>query len=100
VLQVVSNVIDQGMSIQQAVGAPRFWLQVPANTRGTIAWNPTYPAASIEYVRALGQNINLIPAPSPTALGSTQSLAVDPVTYALSAASDPRTRDGSAVVLP
>jgi gamma-glutamyltranspeptidase / glutathione hydrolase len=100
VLQVVSNVIDQGMSIQQAVGAPRFWLQNPANVRGTIAWNPTYPAASIEYVRALGQNINLIPAPNPTALGSAQSLAVDPITYALSAASDPRARDGSAVVLP
>ena len=100
VLQVVSNVIDQGMPIQQAVAAPRFWLQTPANSRGQIAWNATYPVESIEYVRSLGQNINRLAATGPTALGSAQSLAVDPVTYKLSAASDPRAPDGDAIVLP
>jgi gamma-glutamyltranspeptidase/glutathione hydrolase len=96
VLQVVSNVIDQGMPIQQAVDAPRFWLNGPA---AGIGWNAGFPAESIAYLRALGQPITREPS-GPPALGSAESLQVDPVTYKLSAASDPRAPDGSAIVLP
>lgn len=96
VLQVVSNVIDQGMPIKQAVDAPRVWLNGPTSA---IGWNAGLPAASVAYLRALGQP--LAPAPGgPRALGSAESVGVDPETYALSAASDPRAPDGSGIVLP
>jgi gamma-glutamyltranspeptidase/glutathione hydrolase len=96
VLQVVSNLVDQGMTLQQAVSAPRFWIQGP---QLQIGWNAELPPLSLSYLRTLGQR--LAPAPGgPRALGSAESLAVDPATYALSAASDPRAPDGSAIVLP
>jgi gamma-glutamyltranspeptidase/glutathione hydrolase len=97
VLQVVSNVIDHEMPIQQAVDAPRFWLNGP---EAGIAWNAGFPAETIDSLRALGQRFTRLPAPRPTALGSAQSIAVDPVTFDLSAASDKRSPDGAAIVLP
>jgi gamma-glutamyltranspeptidase/glutathione hydrolase len=96
VLQVVSNLLDQGMTLQQAVAAPRFWIQGP---QLGIGWNSAFPPASIAYLRSLGQR--LAPTPGgPRALGSAESLAVDPETFALSAVSDPRAPDGSAILLP
>ncbi|MFL6013793.1 MAG: gamma-glutamyltransferase [Gaiellaceae bacterium] len=94
VLQVVSNVIDQRMSISDAVNAPRFWLNGPA---AGIGWNPEFPADSIAYLRALGQRLG---APGGATFAATQSLAVDPLTFKLYGASDRRSRDGSAIVLP
>ena len=93
-LQVVSNVIDQRMSISDAVNAPRFWLNGPA---AGIGWNPEFPADSIAYLRALGQRLG---APGGATFAATQSLAVDPLTFKLYGASDRRSRDGSAIVLP
>jgi gamma-glutamyltranspeptidase/glutathione hydrolase len=53
VFQVVSNLLDHGMAIQQAVNAPRFWFNsMQINT--TIAWNPGFPPESIAYLRGLG----------------------------------------------
>lgn len=97
VLQVVTNLVDQGRSIQDAVAAPRIWLNSP---QGGIAWNASFPPDTIACLRALGDPLNRDPAPSPRATGSAESLAVDPTTYALSAANDPRAPDGKAVVLP
>jgi gamma-glutamyltranspeptidase/glutathione hydrolase len=94
VLQVVSNVIDQGMPIEQAVDAPRFWLNGPAAGIGV---NAGFPDASIAYLRALGQPIGL---PGGATFGATQSLGVDPVTFKLYGASDKRSRNGSAILLP
>jgi gamma-glutamyltranspeptidase/glutathione hydrolase len=96
VLQVVSNVIDHGMPIQQAVDAPRIWLNGPA---AGVGWNAGFAPESIAYLRALGQPITREPS-GPPALGSAESLAVDPASYKLYAASDPRAPDGSAIVLP
>jgi gamma-glutamyltranspeptidase/glutathione hydrolase len=95
VLQVVSNVIDHGMSIEEAVNAPRFWLNGPA---AGIGWNPEFPAASIAYLRGLGQPLGA--QPGGATFAATQSLGVDPVTFKLLGAPDPRSRDGSAIVLP
>jgi gamma-glutamyltranspeptidase/glutathione hydrolase len=95
VLQVVANVIDHGMSIDEAVNAPRFWLNGPA---AGIGWNPEFPAAGIAYLRGLGQPLGA--QPGGATFAATQSLGVDPVTFALLGASDRRSRDGSAIVLP
>jgi gamma-glutamyltranspeptidase / glutathione hydrolase len=98
VFQVVSNVLDQGMPIQQAVNAPRFWFDsTQINT--TIAWNPGFPPESIAYLRGLRQPLAPLPAPG-RRFGVAQSLQVDPVTFKLSGASDQRSPDGSAIVLP
>jgi gamma-glutamyltranspeptidase/glutathione hydrolase len=95
VLQVVANVIDHGMSIDDAVDAPRFWLNGPA---AGIGWNPEFPAASIAYLRGLGQPLGA--QPGGATFAATQSLGVDPVTFELLGVSDRRSRDGSAIVLP
>jgi gamma-glutamyltranspeptidase/glutathione hydrolase len=98
VFQVVSNVIDHGMPIQQAVDAPRFWFN--SNQINTaVAWNPGFPPESVAYLRGLGQPLTPAPAVG-RAFGSAQSLQVDPATFKLSGASDQRSLDGSAVVLP
>jgi len=94
VLQVVSNVIDQGMPIEQAVDAPRFWLMGPDLGIGR---NPGFRDESIAYLIALGHKIGL---PGGTTVFATQSLGVDPVTFKLYGAEDTRSRDGSAIVLP
>jgi gamma-glutamyltranspeptidase / glutathione hydrolase len=104
VFQVVSNVIDHGMPIQKAVDAPRFWfnsdqINTTANLRATVAWNPGFASESIAYLRGLGQPLTPAPALG-RAFGSAQSLQVDPVTFKLSGASDQRSPDGSAIVLP
>ena len=94
VLQVVSNVIDHWMPIQQAVDAPRFWLNGPAAGIGV---NAGFSDASMAYLRSLGHRIGQ---PGGATFGATQSLAVDPGTFTLYGAPDKRSRDGSAVVLP
>jgi gamma-glutamyltranspeptidase / glutathione hydrolase len=96
VFQVVSNVIDHAMPIEEAVSSPRFWINGP---QAGIGWNPAFSADSMAYLRGLGQP--LAPAPSYTPGFSTSpSLGVDPSTFALHGTSDPRSPDGSAVVLP
>ena len=94
VLQVVSNVIDHRMPIQQAVDAPRFWLNGPA---AGIGLNAGFTDASLAYLRALGHRIGQ---PGGATFGATQSLEVDPGTFTLHGAPDKRSRDGSAIVLP
>ena len=54
-------------------------------------------ADSIAYLRALGQRLG---SPGGATFAATQSLAVDPLTFKLYGASDRRSRDGSAIVLP
>lgn len=83
--QVVTNVFDYGMTLQQAVDQPRLW----GNITRTL-WNPGVPADTIEYMRGLGHTIDLNPTPFPQ-VGSAESIGVDPSTYTLSGAADPRT---------
>jgi gamma-glutamyltranspeptidase/glutathione hydrolase len=96
VVQVVSNVLDQGMPIQEAVDAPRFSLNLPQNTAN---WNSWFPATTIAGLRALGDRF----APDPVAdagLGSASSLHVDLESLSLTGAADRRLSDASAIVLP
>jgi gamma-glutamyltranspeptidase/glutathione hydrolase len=86
VLNVVSNVVDFGLSGQQAVDAPRIWVNL---TNGGIGWNAGLPASSIAALRALGQRLNPGPAAA-TAFGSAESLYVDTSVFSLTPVTDPR----------
>jgi len=85
VFQVATNVFDYGMTIQQAVDAPRIWANL-----STVLWNPDYPADTIAALRALGHPVQTAPTPYPQ-VGSAESIAIDPATFTLSGATDPRT---------
>jgi gamma-glutamyltranspeptidase/glutathione hydrolase len=89
VFNVVTNVVDHGMTLQQAVDAPRMWGAV-ANINppsANFARNPGFPQASIDAMRALGDQIAL---KTTNGFGSTSSAGVDPATLDLVGASDRR----------
>jgi gamma-glutamyltranspeptidase/glutathione hydrolase len=83
VWNVVTNVIDHGMTLQQAVAPPRMWGAV-ANVdppSANFARNAGFPQETIDAMRALGDQI----ARQTTAsgFGSTASAGVDPANLAL-----------------
>jgi gamma-glutamyltranspeptidase/glutathione hydrolase len=90
VLQVITNVIDFGMNIQQAVDAARFhhqWLP------DKIAWEPfEFSRDTYDALQKMGYAFN----DKPEYLGDAESIAVDPQTGDRLGASDPR-RGGAAV---
>jgi gamma-glutamyltranspeptidase/glutathione hydrolase len=90
VLQVITNVIDFGMNIQQAVDAARFhhqWLP------DKIAWEPfEFSRDTYDVLQKMGYAFN----DKPEYLGDAESIAVDPQTGDRLGASDPR-RGGAAV---
>ena len=90
VLQVITNVIDFGMTIQEAVDAPRFhhqWLP------DKIVWEPLeFPRDTTDALVRLGYTFT----EKPEFQGDTESIAVDPKTGDRLGASDPR-RGGAAV---
>jgi gamma-glutamyltranspeptidase / glutathione hydrolase len=88
VLNVVSNVIDFGLSGQEAVAAPRLWVNLNPNTN-LMGWNAGLPESSIAALRALGQRLNAAPAVA-TAFGSAESLYVDTSVFSLAPVTDPR----------
>ena len=89
VFNVVTNVVDHGMTLQQAVDAPRMWGAV-ANVNlpnANFAWNPGIPLETITAMRAVGDQIARRPT---TGFGSTSSAGVDPATLDLVGVSDVR----------
>ena len=91
VLQVTVNVIDHGMSLREAVGAPRIhhqWLPdvVRYESRGP---SPDVLAA----LRRMGHGL----AERPGTIGDVQAITVDPVSGERAGVSDPRSPDGRAV---
>jgi gamma-glutamyltranspeptidase/glutathione hydrolase len=87
VFNVVTNVVDHGMTLQQAVDAPRMWGAV-ANVNppsANFARNAGFPQATIDAMRALGDQIALR---TTNGFGSTSSAGVDPATLDLVGASD------------
>jgi len=96
VFQVVTNYIDFGMSIDEAVAAPRFWMERPNQN---IAWNAAFAAENIAALRGLGQLFTLVPGRD-VGLGSAHSIAIDPGEWTLHGAADPRRVDSVAIVLP
>ena len=84
---VLSNWIDFGMDIQQAIDAPRF---LPL--RGTVAIEHGIPQTARDRLRQLGHNV--VDAELPW--GGGQAIYIDPESGVLSGGSDPR-KDGCAL---
>jgi gamma-glutamyltranspeptidase / glutathione hydrolase len=96
VYQVVTNLLDFHKTLQQALDAPRI-----GGDNSTVLWNgdeppppapvvyPGYPQTTLDALRALGDPVRATPSPYPF-VGGTESITVDPDTYALTAAADPR----------
>ena len=100
VFNVVTNVVDHGMTLQQAVDAPRMWGAVAnvALPNRNFARNPGFPQATIDAMVALGDQITLKTAPG---FGSTSSVGVDPTTLDLVGVSDKRQwQDPAAATIP
>jgi len=91
VLQVMTNVIDHGMNLQQAVNAPRIhhqWLP------DTIRHEPFGLSADvIEALRKMGHRLE----ERPGYIGDAEGVAVDLVTGARLGAADPRSPDAWAL---
>jgi gamma-glutamyltranspeptidase / glutathione hydrolase len=100
VLNTVLNVVDNGMTLQQAVDAPRMWGAVANAKRGNanFARNDGFPQATIDHMLAVGDQIAKKTTPG---FGSASSTGVDLASLTLVAASDKRQfTDQSAVVIP
>jgi gamma-glutamyltranspeptidase/glutathione hydrolase len=90
--QVIVNVLDFGMSIQEAVSAPRFSYGGPQETGSSVApvWRieNTLPADVLEELAHLGHQLNRVPSEG----GMVNGIIRDPVTGALQGGADPRGR--------
>lgn len=102
VLGITLNLIDHGMSIQQAIDAPR-WSVTSAG--GTIScepgMSPPIPTASLQGLQALGHlvpTVGGVPACSST-IGSVQAVIIDLKTGKQYGGADQR-REGTVIGLP
>jgi len=84
---VLSNWIDFGMDLQEAIDAPRFLPQ-----RGSVAVERGIPQATREQLRGLGHSVVETELP----WGGGQAIYIDPENGVLHGASDPR-KDGCAI---
>ncbi len=86
-IQLLSNLIDHGMGLQQAIDQPRMF------ARGdTFEVERGVPAATIEALRALGH----APVPAENPLGTAQAICIDWASGVLHGGADGR-RDGIAL---
>ena len=96
--QVISNLIDHGMSLQEAIEAPR-WSSIP----GTLAEEKNDPYKLLlenrfadGVVEGLTQKGHTVTLSGPWSFGSVKAVIQDPETGVLYGSADPR-RDGYAV---
>jgi gamma-glutamyltranspeptidase / glutathione hydrolase len=100
VLNTVLNVVDNGMTLQQAVDAPRMWATAANAKRGNanFARNDGFPQATIDRMLLVGDQIAKKTTPG---FGSASSAGIDLANLTLVAASDKRQfADQGAVVIP
>ena len=100
VFNVTLNLIDHGMTLQDAVDAPRLSV-TSANGNVSIdsgapdgRFNSGFPAASLQGLRDLGHTVN-----NPSDIGSVQAVYADPKTGKQYGAADSR-REGTVIGLP
>lgn len=86
--RLVSNLVDFGMDVQQALDAPRCFSDPSGEMRMENGYAPEVCAKLAE----MGHNV----VAPPTAIGGAQIIRIDPVTGMLEGASDPR-KDGAAI---
>ncbi len=92
VVNVTINLVDHGMTLQQAIDAPRLSV---ASANASIAVDPWFPAATVDALRAqpLLYTVGL------SDIGSVQAVYIDPKTGKQFGAADPR-REGTVIGLP
>jgi gamma-glutamyltranspeptidase/glutathione hydrolase len=98
--QGIVNVLDFGMSIQEAIEAPRFRVDADPNfykpgARTTFAVERRVPAATIEALEAMGHTVELLPEFT-AGVGGMQGILVNQLTRTMTAGADPR-RGGYAI---
>ncbi|MXU64586.1 gamma-glutamyltransferase family protein [Oceanomicrobium pacificus] len=86
-VRLLSNLVDYGMELQEAVDAPRSF-----NRDGSMEVERGYPESVREQLEAMGHSVTI----PEVALGGAQAIWIDPDTGLLSGASDPR-KDGCAL---
>jgi gamma-glutamyltranspeptidase/glutathione hydrolase len=86
-VQIVTNMLDYGMDVQQAIDAPRFFFEDEL----TVVERATKPA-TIEGLKARGHNVVMAPTP----WGGAQTIKIDWRRGVLIAGSEPR-KDGCAI---
>lgn len=93
--QVISNLIDHGMSLQEAIEAPR-WSSVPGTQPQDITsvyelqMEDRFPGELVEGLKSKGHAVSLA---GPWSFGSTSAVLLDPESGVLCGGADPR-RDG------
>jgi gamma-glutamyltranspeptidase/glutathione hydrolase len=93
VFQVIMNLIDHGMSIQDAIDVPR--ISVTAASGGT-SMEPGFSQKTIDALRALGHSISVA---TISDIGSIQAVLVDLHTGKQYGGADLR-REGTVIGLP
>jgi gamma-glutamyltranspeptidase/glutathione hydrolase len=98
VFNVTLNLLDHGMTIQQAIDAPRLSVtaaggSVSIDTGSPLAPTP-FPPASLDTLRLLGHTVN-----APADIGSVQIVVIDPRTGKQYGGADAR-REGTVIGLP
>lgn len=98
--QGIVNVIDFGMSIQEAIEAPRFRVDADPNfykpgAETTVAVERRLPPATIAALQAMGHTVRLLPEYTP-GVGGMQGILVNLRTKTMTAGADPR-RAGYAI---
>jgi gamma-glutamyltranspeptidase/glutathione hydrolase len=98
VFNVTLNLLDHGMSIDQAIDAPRISITSAGGSVSIDEGNPAsptpFPAASINGLRSLGYTVN-----APADIGSVQIVLVDSHTGKQYGGADAR-REGTVIGLP
>jgi gamma-glutamyltranspeptidase / glutathione hydrolase len=98
VFNVTLNLIDHGMTIQQAIDAPRLSVTSATGAINIDTGSPVnpqpFPQQSLDALRALGHTVN-----APADIGSVQVVVVDPRTGKQYGGADAR-REGTVIGLP
>jgi gamma-glutamyltranspeptidase/glutathione hydrolase len=97
VFQVITNVIDFKKPLQEALDAPRiggdlttvFWNCVGDPVPPWFAGAQQFPQMTLNALTAIGDTVRRTCEPYPW-VGGTESIAIDPDAYSLTAAADPR----------
>jgi gamma-glutamyltranspeptidase/glutathione hydrolase len=98
VFNVTLNLLDHGMTIQQAIDSPRLSVTAAGGSISIDTGNPLaptpFPPASLDALRLLGHTVN-----APSDIGSVQIVVIDPRTGKQYGGADAR-REGTVIGLP
>ena len=95
VLQITLNLIDHGMTIQEAIDAPRISHTSSNPAGGTVSWETGLGDAALQGLRDLGHTVST----APSTIGSVQGIVIDLQTGKQYGGADPR-REGTVIGLP